>query len=315
MAFPAAGGYGNLPNGKWSPVIYSRKAQKAFRRVSVVEAITNTDYYGEIANMGDTVKIVKEPEITVTSYSRGTTVTPQDLIDDDITLVVDQGNYYAFKVDDVEAKQAHVNWLDLAADRAAYRIKDAYDANVLTYMAGQAQLGNALGSNTDPLEVSLSNTADFSPLAVMNRMARLLDEEDVPTDNRWFVADPVFYELLMDENSKLVNANEIGDSESVLRNGQVTKGKLRGFTLYKSTNLPRGGAGPAGFTGDDDYGVILAGHMSSTATATQLAKTETFRDPNSFADIVRGLQIFGRKTLRPEALCTLHYAVNSGSGS
>lgn len=315
MAFPAAGGYGNLPNGKWSPIIYSRKAQKAFRRVSVVEAITNTDYMGEISNMGDTVKIVKEPEITVTSYARGTNVTPQDLIDDDITLIVDQGNYYAFKVDDVEAKQAHVNWMDLAADRAAFRLKDAYDANVLLYMSGQAQASHQLGSTTDPLVVSHASGADFSPLAVMNRLSRLLDEEEVPTDSRFFVADPVFYEMLADENSKLVNANEIGDSESVLRNGQVTKGKLRGFTLYKSTNLPSNGAGSAGYVGDDDYGVILAGHMSSTATATQLAKSENFRDPNSFADIVRGLQIFGRKTLRPEALCTVHWAQNAGTSA
>jgi hypothetical protein len=43
MAFPAAPGYGNLPNGNFSPTIFSQKALKAFRKVSVVEDITNTD--------------------------------------------------------------------------------------------------------------------------------------------------------------------------------------------------------------------------------------------------------------------------------
>lgn len=43
MAFPSAPGYGNLPNGAFSPVIYSKKAQMAFRKSSVCQAVTNTD--------------------------------------------------------------------------------------------------------------------------------------------------------------------------------------------------------------------------------------------------------------------------------
>ena len=89
MAFGTAGGYGNLPNGNFSPIIYSKQVQLAFRKGSVVDAITNSDYFGEIANMGDSVKVIKEPEITVKAYSRGTTITPQDLDDEDMTEVTD----------------------------------------------------------------------------------------------------------------------------------------------------------------------------------------------------------------------------------
>jgi hypothetical protein len=63
MAFKAAAGYGNLPNGSFSPTIFSKKAQLAFRRASVVQSITNTDYFGEIASYGDSVKIIKEPKM------------------------------------------------------------------------------------------------------------------------------------------------------------------------------------------------------------------------------------------------------------
>jgi len=62
MAFSTAPGYNNLPNGNFSPVIYSKQVQLAFRKSSVVEDITNSDYFGEIANMGDSVKIIKEPK-------------------------------------------------------------------------------------------------------------------------------------------------------------------------------------------------------------------------------------------------------------
>jgi hypothetical protein len=97
MAFRSAAGYGNLPNGNFSPVIYSKKVQTAFRKTSVVEDITNNDYMGEISNFGDSVRIIKEPEVSVQAYSRGTQVVPQDLDDEDFTLVIDQANYFAFQ--------------------------------------------------------------------------------------------------------------------------------------------------------------------------------------------------------------------------
>jgi len=97
MAFRSAAGYGNLPNGNFSPVIYSKKVQTAFRKTSVVEDITNDDYMGEISNFGDSVRIIKEPEVSVQAYSRGTQVVPQDLDDEDFTLVIDQANYFAFQ--------------------------------------------------------------------------------------------------------------------------------------------------------------------------------------------------------------------------
>lgn len=96
MAFPSAPGHGNLPLGNFSPVIYSKKAQLAFRKSSVVQDISNSDYFGEISAFGDSVRIIKEPEISVAAYKRGQQVTAQDLLDEDFTLVIDQSNYFAF---------------------------------------------------------------------------------------------------------------------------------------------------------------------------------------------------------------------------
>lgn len=96
MAFRASAGHGSLPNGVFSPVIYSKKAQLAFRRSSVVQGITNSEYFGEIASFGDAVKIMREPDIQIRPYSRGKIIQPQDLIDEDYTLVIDQANEFAF---------------------------------------------------------------------------------------------------------------------------------------------------------------------------------------------------------------------------
>ena len=351
MAFNTASGYGNLPNGNFSPVIYSQKVQKTFRKSSIVEDVTNTDYFGEIANFGDSVRIIKEPEITVSSYARGTQLATQDITDADFSLIIDQANYFQFAIDDIEAAHSHVNFMDLATDRAAYRLRDEFDAEVLGYLAGWEKDSNgdwvrrtaANGTKADASagadELLAANKLDItnfggsdiggdaevtsiplaagggaggitSPLALLNRIARQMDQANVDTEGRWFVADPVFYEILMDEESKFVNRDFGGDAE--LRNGRVGEGLIRGFRVYKSNNLPFIGTGSgttASAGSETGFGMMVAGHDSAVASAQQLAKTESFRDPNTFADKVRGMQLYGRKVLRPEALFTAAYNV------
>ena len=354
MAFASVSGYGNLPNGNFSPVIYSKKVQLAFRKSTVAGDITNSDYFGEIANQGDTVKIIKEPEISVSAYARGTQIAAQDLSDDDFSLVVDRANYFAFKIDDIEEAHSHVNFMDMATNRAAYRLADQHDQEVLGYLAGYKQ--SALHGNADTVNDVVNGTkadttagsdellaankltkGDFgnittsaagdhsipvaarlpgatalpteyvSPVMMINRMGRLLDQQNVDKSGRWLVIDPVLLEVLSDEDSRFLNA-DFGDSGG-LRNGLVIN-NWNGFRVYVSNNLPVVGTGAA-TTGtanqNTNYGAIVAGHDSAVATAEQISKTETYRDPDSFADIVRGMHLYGRKILRPEALVTAKY--------
>lgn len=355
MAFPSAAGYGNLPNGNFSAVIYSKQVQLAFRKASTVEDITNSDYFGEIASYGDSVKIIKEPEVSVQAYSRGTQITAQDLDDEDFSLVVDQANYYAFKIDDIEAAHSHVNFMQMASDRAAYRLRDQYDQDVLGYLTGftqSAKHANAdtarttipgtkavatagadelltsmklikgsftnittasAGDHSIPLAPRLSGatalpTATASPLMVIARMGRLLDQQYVDSQGRWLVVDSIFIEMLKDEDSRLLNSDFGG---SGLQNGLVIN-NLHGFRVYVSNNLPKVGTGPgtAGTANQNaNFGVMVAGHDSAVATAQQITKTESYRDPDSFADIVRGMHLYGRKILRPEGIVTAKYNV------
>jgi len=354
MAFASAAGYTNLPNGNFSPVIYSKKVQLAFRKSTVAGDITNSDYFGEIANQGDTVKIIKEPEISVSAYARGTQIAAQDLSDDDFSLVVDRANYFAFKIDDIEEAHSHVNFMDMATNRAAYRLADQHDQEVLGYLSGYKQ--SALHGNADTVNDVVNGTkadttagsdellaankltkGDFgnitttdagdhsipvaarlpgatalpteyvSPVMLINRMGRLLDQQNVDKGGRWIVIDPVLMEVLADEDSRFMNA-DFGDSGG-LRNGLVIN-NWNGFRVYVSNNLPIVGTGAA-TTGtanqNANYGALVAGHDSAVATAEQISKTETYRDPDSFADIVRGMHLYGRKILRPEALVTAKY--------
>jgi len=316
MAIGVSAGYGNLPSGNFQAEIYSQKVLKFFRRASVVEDITNTDYAGEIENYGDTVRIIKEPTVSISAYTRGAVVTPQDLADDEITLEVDQAQAFAFKVDDIEERQSHVNFEAMATSSGAFSLKRNYDKNVLQAMldgagikgaSGSIETDSNLGTAGTPVTVTGSDAGD-DVVNLMALMARKLDEQDVPEENRWFVAPPRVYENLYKAGAKIVEVQITGDDVSPLRNGLVTNQKIMGFTLYKSNALRQ--SADATTTTDmvsvsgvgTGENVVLAGHISACATANSIAKTEVIRDPDSFADVVRGLHVYGRKVLRPESL-------------
>lgn len=300
MAFAMSAGYNNLPNGNFVPTIYSQKVLKFFRKASVVEDITNNDYYGEIANYGDTVRVILEPTITVTAYTRGATLVPQDLPDNDISITVDKANSFQFKIDDIEDRQTHVNWEDMASNAGAYALKDTYDSEVLTYIEGQVPTANKYFTAGAPGDLGFEATDNVTPLQIVNRLDRLMNEANVPTDQRWLVAGPTFWEQMGDESNRFMEVMVTGDSKSPLRNGKVSEGLIHGFTCYRSNNLPTPSSSK----------VVLAGHMSGVATASQIAKIEKVRDPFSFADVVRGLHVYGRKVIRTESIYSAYYTVD-----
>jgi hypothetical protein len=312
------GNFGNSVTGQtnafFMPKVYSKKVLNFFRKASVAEAITNTDYSGDISAFGDTVRIVKEPTITVYQYERGADVTQSKLTDIEETLTVDVANAFKFKVDDIEKSMSHVNWKEVASSSAAYALKDAFDEGVIAEMfagASSSSPDHIIGSDSSTADSTMThatNSVDMlgsdgtgvDPLDLMARMARLLDDQNIPEEGRWFVAPPSFYEELSGSSSKLMSV-DYNAGQGSLRNGLVSSGKLRGFDMYKSNNI----ASTSNATGK-----VIAGHISSTATAQAITQTEVIRDPDSFGDIVRGLHVYGADVLRSEALVAAFYLID-----
>ncbi len=304
-------------NSYFLPSIYSRKVLNFFRKSSVVEAITNTDYAGEISAYGDSVKIIKEPVISVSDYTRNSDTTETRLTDQELTLVVDSAKAFKFIVDDIETNMSHVNFKEVASSSAAYALRDSYDAAVIANMfsgvsssspdhilgADAAAATQTMGQHqggTNSIDLTGSDGTGTDPLDVMAFMAKLLDEQNVPEEGRWFVAPPAWYEQLSQSGSKLMSV-DFNAGQGSIRNGLVSSGKLRGFDMYKSNNIAAASTAS---------GKVLAGHISSTATAQTIISTETLRDPTSFGDIVRGLHVYGSKVLRPEALVSAFFTID-----
>ena len=301
-------------NSYFLPAIYSKKFLNFFRKASVVEAITNTDYAGEISAYGDSVNIIKEPVISVYDYTRGQDTTQTKLTDQELSLVVDSAKAFKFIVDDIETKMSHVNFKEVASSSAAYALKDSFDAAVIATMfsgVSSSSPDHVLGADnatdlaagtfdgTGNLDIGFGSS-EHDPIDVLARMARLLDEQNVPEEGRWFVAGPDFYEVLGQASSKLLSV-DFNAGQGSIRNGLVSSGKLRGFDMYKSNNIA---------ATSNAAGKCLGGHISSTATAQTIVSTEVLRDPSSFGDIVRGLHVYGAKVLRGEALVSAFYGID-----
>lgn len=301
----------NFSSDNFLPEVYSKKVLNFFRKASVVEAITNTDYEGEISSFGDSVKIIDEPVISISDYNRGEDIAQTTLADTAQQLIVNEAKAFKFIVDDIEANMSHVNWKEVAASSAAYALKDAYDKKVLDTMLANVSAGSpdhiigsesatdidSLAAGTDLTAGGLALGTGLDPLDVMARLARLLDDQNVPEEGRFFVAPPSFYEALSQSDSKLLSVDYNAGSGSI-RNGLVSSGKLRGFEMYKSNNI---------VPNTNTY-EVLAGSVSATATAQTIVNTEVLRSPTTFGDICRGLHVFGSKVIRPKALAKAHIA-------
>ena len=296
-----------LDAGNWLATIFSRKVLEFFKNASVVEGITNSDFIGEIQAYGDSVEIIKEPVMTVKSYTRGLATTSEALTDDKLVLSIDQANYFDFEIDDLEMKLSHVNWKELATGSATYALRDAYDLEVLQYMADSAgtYLNDVVYANGYDIGFG---AGEVNPLDLLSEMARNLDEANVPEEGRYVVASPKFLEALVKAGSDLLST-DFNDGATSLKNGLVMAAPLRGFRIHKTNNFGTYTTTVTVKTGNE---MLVAGHMTAVATASHITNVETIRLENSFGDKVRGLHVYARGIVRPESLVVARITQYSG---
>lgn len=302
-------------SGTFIPTIWSAKMNAKFYAASVYAAISNTDWQGEISGLGDKVIINNIPTISISDYSIGTNLTYQTPTPNTIELLIDRAKSFAFTVHDVLEYQSKPNLMDTFSNDASEQMRVAVDAQVMLRTfdqgaaankgstAGVRSAGFNMGTDLAPVTLSASNV-----LQKILEMASILDEQNVPETGRWLVIDPLTRTLLLQSN--LAQAQFMGDATSPVRNGLI--GRIDRFDIYVSNQLPTAAAGQDYLGGALASALkrraIIAGHKCAIAFAAQMTKTETLRNPNDFGDLVRGLQVYGFKVVKPEALVLLQAA-------
>lgn len=308
-------------SGTFIPTLWSAKLNAKFYAASTFADICNRDWEGDVSNLGDKVVINNIPDITISDYVVGGNLSYQTPKPNAIELAVDRAKYYAFNVSDVLDYQAKPDLMNMFADDASQQMRVVIDSTCLYRTFNQGASANR-GATAGAKSGSFNMGTDAAPVALTGanvlqkilEMASILDEQNVPDSGRWIVLDPMTRTLLMQSN--LAQAQFMGDDKSVVRNGLI--GTIDRFKVYVSNQLPykaasatvwTSGFGDETSTSGSSFGsrarAVVAGHTSAIAFASQMTKTEQLRNPTDFGDLVRGLQVFGHKVVKPESLSLL----------
>lgn len=276
------------------PDLWSARLLVALRKAHVAGNLVNRDYEGEISREGDTVKITSINDVTIGTYTAHTDITVEDIDDATRALLIDQAKYFAVELDDIEAaqqKKGGRSALDQAVDNAAYQLRDVSDAFLLSTMSTAVQgTANDLGTvaiHTDSRKLYEA----FVDLSVV------LDESNVPEEARFAVVKPSVYGRLLKLDEFIAAGDALGAATRT--NGYV--GEVAGLSIYKSNNMPT--VTDAAATG----GAVIAGSRIATTYAEQIVSVEGARMEKRFADMVKGLHVYGAKVVRPTALATVEF--------
>lgn len=316
--------------GKFIPEIWSGKLQQKFYDSTVLAAIANTDWEGEIKDQGDKVKIRTVPTITIRPYTKGLALTAEVPSTSVVELNIDQGSYFNVVADDVDRTQSDLRLMDMFAKDAAEQMKITIDTAVLGGIVGGAEASNNRGvSKASPLggridaalPLGFYNATGASAIAVaidpkesagagasstkrtpldhLLDLGQAMDEQNLPESGR-FVVVPAWFAAML-KKGDLKNTYVTGDATSIARNGQV--GTIDRFTVYVSNLLPKvtGTTDTNGGTSKTGYS-IFAGTKDALTFASQVTKVETLRSTATFGDIMRGLNVYGFKVVTPKAL-------------
>jgi hypothetical protein len=306
--YPTGGTANTLQATGFIPEIWSGKLIEKFYASTVLGAISNTDYEGEIRNQGDKVKIRTKPTITISDYKADGLLSLQRPSGNVIDLSIDQGKYFNTILDDVMDVQSDLNLMSMWSDDAAEQMKIVIDTAVLLGLVNGATATYNRGTTAGKISGAINLGVTGTPLAataaaasgkvdilsILLRLGQALDEQNIPETGRWVVL-PTWAATLI-KQSELRQAYLSGDGVSILRNGRL--GMVDRFTIYTSNLLP---AGTVGGLAAGEY-AIYAGHAHGLTFASQFTKMETIRSERTFGTLLRGLQVYGYKVVDPIAI-------------
>ena len=308
--YPTGSSGNSLQSTGFIPEIWSGKLVEKFYASTVLAAISNTDYEGEIKNKGDRVKIRTKPTVTIHDYKSDGLLGLDRPTGGTVELYIGNGKYFSLILDDVMEIQSDLNILSMWSDDAAQQLKIVVDQDVLDGIVGgmaAANQGVAAGVITGSVNLGVKNTplsvvgrnagaGQVELLDVLMRMGQVLDEQNIPEVGRWVVM-PAWAGRMI-KQSELRQAYLSGDSVSMLRNGRL--GMVDRFTIYISNLLPNNSTDSTNFASGE--WPIFAGHAHGLTFASQISKVETLRSELTFGQILRGLQVYGYQIVDGKAL-------------
>lgn len=305
MSVARAQGYPDLSStgaSVYTPQIYALELLEKFYISTVFGAVANTKYEGLISKQGDKVIIRTRPDVAVFDYVKGMNLRDKRQTPEASTkeLLIDQAKAYCLNIDDIDKIQNDIDALSEWAEDGGKQLAISIDRTILNAIdadAAAANTGATAGAVSASYDMGVTGTpvviTKANALDVIQDMCSVLSEQNRPDNNRWLVLPEWWFNLL--NKGDLRRADVTGEStNAVIRNGY--KGQIANFDIYASNN----------YTGVTDGAMtcwnVVYGHKNALTFASQLVKNRTFPDPDSFATIMDGLQVYGYEVVDPASL-------------
>ena len=267
------------------PEVWSNKLNAMLEKGCVMLQCVNRNWEGEIANQGDKVKIITPATVSVSTLG-SSAITYSELEPTSMELVIDQKKFFAFKINDVAKVQANTDIMEAHLANAKKAIEEVQDSYLLSQHTNVVS-ANTVGTEASPITLSKTTIYEkFVQLALALKNSNAVSS----TSHPWVVINPTVESYLL-QSPEFIGAHNVADE--TLRNGAI--GRIAGMDVLVSTNL----------TATNSKYYVLAGTNDAITFASQLAKIETLRDKDSFSDLVRGLYLYGAKTVQPNALAKM----------
>jgi hypothetical protein len=314
MSVPRVQGYPDLSSSglsQYTPQIYALELLEKFYLTTVFGDIANTKYEGQIKKYGDKVIIRTRPDVTINDYIKGQKLNYETPESPTVELLIDKAKYYALSIDDIDKVQNDIDAMSEWAFDGGQQLAISIDSSILNAFYADASALNIgiaagavsgsfnLGTTGSPLSLNSEATTGgaVNILDVIVDAGTVLTEQNVPLTDRWIVLPAWATGML--QKGELRRYDVVGETPNqVLRNGKL--GTIGRFTVYESNNI-------AGVTdGSDTCYNIPFGHKSALTFASQLVKNETLKNPDSFGDLMRGLQVYGWEVVKPEAMGVIY---------
>lgn len=263
--------------GNFKPTYWSKYIQTELAKDLVIANWCDYRFEGEI-KQGERVKIVGAVRPTINTYVPGTDITIETLADNAQYLDIDYADYFAFEVDDIEKAQSKPEYLEAQFAEAKKALAEKEDATIAKVAAD--------GALTNMKSSSLDISAQTSPTDSIDDGLVKLYKNNVST-KEVLAADlnPEHITLIRSKLQSLFT-----DNVEYIKMGAI--GKYNNVMLRLSNNLYNDGT--------DDYELLRT--KKAVAVANQIDKVETARKEKGFASIIKGLNVYGAKVVRPKEL-------------
>lgn len=266
--------------------VWSKKIQKQLETITSLKDHCDFQYEGD-AKMAERVKIVGVARPTIRTYTPGSDITIEKGVDTSQFINIDQYDYFAFEVEDIDKAQSIPGLIEALSSEATIALAEQADKYVADVIDGAK-------ADLNQVKLDVSAATDGGISVIESALEKLYTSNVRPSETLWLEITPSWFTVLRPaiimidtNNSELIKTGAVGKYGNCL------------ITIENNLKTNVTIANQSGCTEN------IIRSNKAVAFIGQIDKVEAFRPEGRFTDALKGLYVYGAKVVRPEQICLI----------